>query len=257
MGAALKMAAVNTSDIVDTVKSGGSSTKLLVALKAAGLVEMLRGSGPFTVFAPSDEAFKKLPNGAFDGLLKPENKGELIRILKYHAIAGRVTSKDLAGKKIKRKSVDGAELSIDATVGVTVNKVKVKCSEIEASNGVIYAVDTMLIPPMASLPAKAAIAAAFCRSGQKSSVSVAPQRVLSNPNLGEADLSHKFTIGQTVHVAPSKAHNAVSGDYEVRHLMPASDYQVEPRYRIKNLAERHERVVTESDLTLAQETANR
>jgi len=69
-------------------------------------------------------------------------------------------------------------------------------------------------------------------------------------------LSHKFTIGQTVHLAPSNVRKAIAGDYEVCHLMPASDYQSEPRYRVKNLAERHERVVTESDLTLPQETAN-
>jgi hypothetical protein len=82
------------------------------------------------------------------------------------------------------------------------------------------------------------------------------RRVLSNPNLEEADLSHKFTIGQMVHLAPSNSRNAVAGNYEVRNLMPPSDYQSEPRYRIKNMAERHERVVTESDLTLLQETAN-
>ncbi len=73
-----------------------------------------------------------------------------------------------------------------------------------------------------------------------------------NSNLEGADLSHKFAIGQTVHFAPSRAHNAIAGNYEVRHIMPSSDYQVEPRYRIKNIAERHERVVTESDLTPRQ-----
>ncbi len=78
MSAALKMAAANTPDIVDTVQSGGSYTKLLTALKAAGLVDTLRGAGPFTVFAPSNEAFKKLPVGAFDGLLKPESRDELV-----------------------------------------------------------------------------------------------------------------------------------------------------------------------------------
>ena len=77
-----------------------------------------------------------------------------------------------------------------------------------------------------------------------------------NSKLEEEVLSHKFTIGQTVHLAPSNTRKAVAGDYEVRYLMPASDYQSEPRYRIKNLAERHERVVTESDLTLPQETVN-
>ena len=82
------------------------------------------------------------------------------------------------------------------------------------------------------------------------------REVLLNPNLEEADLSHKFTIGQTVHLAPNNTRNAIAGDYEVRHLMPASDYQFEPRYRIKNLSERHERVVTESDLMLPGESVN-
>ncbi len=149
MSAALKMAAVSTHDIVDTVQSHGSYTKYLAALKAAGIAEILKGTGPFTVFAPSDEAFKKLPVGAFDGLLKPENKDELVRILKYHAIAGRVTSNTLAGKKFNRKSMEGAELLLDGTAGMTVNKVKVTGSELEASNGIIHAIDTVLIPPKA------------------------------------------------------------------------------------------------------------
>jgi len=143
------MAAVDTHDIMDTVQSNGAYTRFLEALKAAGLVATLKGAGPFTVFAPSDEAFKKLPMGAFEGLLKPENKDELVRILKYHAIAGRVTSNMLAGKKFNRKSVEGAELSLDGTTGVTVNKVKVRGSEIEASNGIIHAIDSVLMPPEA------------------------------------------------------------------------------------------------------------
>jgi uncharacterized surface protein with fasciclin (FAS1) repeats len=147
--AARNIAEADGRDIVDTVQRNGAYTKLLAALKAAGLEQTLRGSGPFTVFAPSDEAFKKLPVGAFDGLLKPESRNDLVRILKYHAIAGRVTTKELAGKKYNRKSVDGAELSLDGTAGVTVNKVKVAGSEIEASNGVIHAIDSLLIPPEA------------------------------------------------------------------------------------------------------------
>jgi uncharacterized surface protein with fasciclin (FAS1) repeats len=260
MSAATKMRVAPTQDIVDTAQSSGLYTKLLTALKAAGVLETLKGSGPFTLFAPCDEAFKKFPTGAFEGLLKPTNKGELIRILKYHVIAGRLTSDELAGNTFKRKSVDGAELSIDGTVGLRVNKVKVKGSEIEASNGIIHAVDTVLIPPRASLPAKTAMARTFCRSGQ-TAVSEAPEllspRVALNSIAEEAGLTHKFTIGQTVQVAPSHAHNAVAGNYEIRHLMPTSDYQMEPRYRIRNEAERHERVVTESDLMLPQETANR
>jgi len=149
MSAALKMAAANTQDIVDTVQSSGLYTKLLAALKAAGLVETLRGAGPFTVFAPSDEAFRKLPVGAFDGLLKPESRDELVRILKYHAIAGRVTLRELDCKKFNRKSVEGAELLLDGTVGVRVNKAKVTGSEIEASNGIIHAIDSVPIPPKA------------------------------------------------------------------------------------------------------------
>ena len=121
----------------------------MTALKAAGLEETLRGAGPFTVFAPSDEAFKKLPVGAFDGLLKPESKDELVRILKYHAIAGRVTLSELDCKKFNRKSVEGAELLLDGTVGVRVNKAKVTGSEIEASNGIIHAIDSVLMPPKA------------------------------------------------------------------------------------------------------------
>jgi uncharacterized surface protein with fasciclin (FAS1) repeats len=147
MSTALKMAAANTQDIVDTVQSSGSYTKFLMALKATGLVETLRGAGPFTVFAPSDEAFKKLPVGAFDGLLKPESRDELVRILKYHTIAARVTSRELDCKKFNRRSIEGAELLLDGTVGVRVNKAKVTGSEIEASNGIVHAIDSVLIPP--------------------------------------------------------------------------------------------------------------
>ncbi len=148
MSAALKLASTKTPNIVDTVRTNGLHTKFLTALKAAGLLETLTGAGPFTVFAPSDEAFKKLPTGAFDGLLKPANRGELIRILNYHAIPGELRSSDLAGKKVRRKSIDGAELSLDGTAGITVNK-KAAGSGIEASNGVVYVIDTMLIPPNA------------------------------------------------------------------------------------------------------------
>jgi len=147
--AARNMADANGHDIVETIQGNGSYSKLLTALKAAGLVETLKGSGPFTFFAPSDEAFKKLPVGAFDGLLKPESKDELVRMLKYHAIAGRVTSKELAGKKYNRKSVEGSELSLDGAGGVTVNKVMTAGSEIEASNGVIHAINSVLMPPKA------------------------------------------------------------------------------------------------------------
>jgi uncharacterized surface protein with fasciclin (FAS1) repeats len=149
VNATLNTHVVNSQDIVDKFQRNGSYTKLVAALTATGLMEALRVGGPLTVFAPSDTAFAKLPRGAFDGLLKPENRGELARILKYHAISGRVTLSELAGKKFRRRSVEGAELSLDGTVGVTVNRVKVTGSEIEASNGVIHSIDTVLVPPEA------------------------------------------------------------------------------------------------------------
>ena len=151
MSTALKTAAAKTQDIVDIVQSSGSYTKLLKALETAGLVETLRGAGPFTVFAPSDEAFKKLPVGAFEGLLKPKSRHELVRLLKYHVIAKRVTLGELDCKKFSRKSVEGAELLLDGTAGVRVNKAKVTGSENEATNGVVYAIDGVLVPPEAEL----------------------------------------------------------------------------------------------------------
>ncbi len=251
---------INTWDIVDAIQSITLSHKFLAALKAAGLVETLRRRGPFTVFAPSDEAFEKLPRGAFDGLLKPKNKDDLVHILKYHAVDGRLSSDEFAGKKFRRKSLEGAELSLDGTAGVTVNKVKVTGSGIEVSNGVIHTIDTVLVPPKADHRQEAArLPGVFC-PGQ-TSASAGAEKLLSryiafNPNLEEADLSHKFAVGQTVHFAPSRGHDAISGNYLVCHLMPASDYQDEPRYRIKNAAERHERVVTESDLKPREQTAD-
>ncbi len=148
MSAAEKIS-ITTCDIVDTIQSNASSSQFLAALKAAGLLETLRRAGPFTIFAPSNEAFKKLPKGAFDGLLKPENKDDLVHILKYHAIDGRLRSDEFAGKKFKRKSLEGAELTLDGTAGVTVNKVKVTGSGIEVSNGIVHAIDTVLVPPKA------------------------------------------------------------------------------------------------------------
>ena len=149
MRAAPKMVAKKTLDIVDTIQCNGSYSKFLAALKATGLDEDLRAAGPFTLFAPSDVAFNKLPTGAFNGLLQPENRDDLVHILKYHAVAGRLGSDELAGKTFKRKSVEGGELSLDGTAGVTVNRVKVMGSEIETSNGVIHAIDTVLVPPKA------------------------------------------------------------------------------------------------------------
>jgi len=140
--------AADRTDIVQTAISNGSFKTLVAAVKAAGLVETLKGSGPFTVFAPTDEAFAKLPGGTVENLLKPENKKQLVAILTYHVVPGKVMSKDIAGKKTMAKSVEGEEISIDATNGVKVDNAKVVKADVEASNGVIHVIDTVIMPKM-------------------------------------------------------------------------------------------------------------
>lgn len=134
-------------DIVATAVKAGSFKTLVAAVKAAGLAATLEGTGPFTVFAPNDDAFAKLPKATLDDLLKPENKTKLTAILTYHVVSGKVMSKSLAGKATKTKSVQGAELSIDATKDVMVENAKVVKADIETSNGVIHVIDTVLMPP--------------------------------------------------------------------------------------------------------------
>ena len=145
---ALTLAATNAraADIVDTAVSAGSFKTLVAAAQAAGLVETLKGAGPFTVFAPTDEAFAKLPAGTVENLLKPENKKSLVTILTYHVVPGKVMSKDIAGKKLKPKSVEGSQISIDSTSGVKVDSAKVLKADIEASNGVIHVIDSVIMP---------------------------------------------------------------------------------------------------------------
>lgn len=142
----LSISAVKAADIVDTAISAGSFKTLATALKAAGLVDTLKGTGPFTVFAPTDDAFAKLPAGTVEGLLKPENKKQLVSILTYHVIPGQVMSKDLAGKTMMAKTVEGGQLSIDATKGVKVDGANVTKADIVASNGVIHVIDSVLMP---------------------------------------------------------------------------------------------------------------
>src|SRR5271157_5806957 len=129
-------------DIVDTAVKAGSFTTLVAALKAAGLVDTLKGAGPFTVFAPNDAAFAKLPKGTVEDLLKPENKAKLVSILTYHVVSRKVMSKDIAGKELKEKSVQGSEISINAKKNVMIEKAKVVKADIVASNGVIHVIDT-------------------------------------------------------------------------------------------------------------------
>ena len=134
-------------DIVDTAVNAGSFTTLVAAVQAAGLEETLRGEGPFTVFAPTDEAFAALPEGTLDALLLPENKDKLTGILTYHVVAGKTKSKELAGKTLTVATVNGAELAIDGTDGVTVGGASVVNADVWASNGVIHVIDAVLLPP--------------------------------------------------------------------------------------------------------------
>jgi uncharacterized surface protein with fasciclin (FAS1) repeats len=149
MNAAPNVDVLNHQDILQAVGGKGGFKTFLAAVKAAGLTDTLKGSGPFTLFIPSDEAFKKLPDGTLDRWFKPENKAEVGRMVTYHTISGSLPLADLMGKKFNRKSVEGAELAIDGTSGVMVNKAKVVKSEISASNGVIHVIDSVLTPPKA------------------------------------------------------------------------------------------------------------
>jgi len=135
-----------THDIVDTAVAAGSFTTLVAAVTAAGLVDTLKGEGPFTVFAPSDDAFAKLPAGTVDDLVKPENKDKLSAILTLHVLAGKVLAADIAGKTLTPASVNGEVLSVEGTDGVTVNGAKVVSADIECKNGVIHVIDTVLLP---------------------------------------------------------------------------------------------------------------
>ncbi len=135
-----------TNNIVDTAVAAGSFTTLVAAVKAAGLVETLNGKGPFTVFAPSDTAFAKLPAGTVEDLVKPENKAKLAKILTLHVLPGAIMAKDVAGKRMSQKSVQGEELQVDGTDGVTVSGSKVSSADIACSNGVIHVIDTVIMP---------------------------------------------------------------------------------------------------------------
>ncbi|CAE7162108.1 unnamed protein product [Symbiodinium microadriaticum] len=134
-------------DIVDTAVSAGQFNTLVAAVQAAGLVETLKGEGPFTVFAPTDEAFAALPEGTVENLLKPENKDQLVAVLTYHVVPGKIMSADIAGKSSQVASVQGSNLSVDATMGgVKVDQATVVTADIETDNGVIHVIDQVVLP---------------------------------------------------------------------------------------------------------------
>ncbi len=148
LAAAPTMAAMHErpKDIVDTAIGAGSFGTLVTALQAADLVDTLKGKGPFTVFAPTDEAFAKLPEGTLDNLLKPENKEKLKGILTYHVVSGKVMAADVV-KLDSAKTVHGGTLTIRMqNGGVMVDDAKVVQTDIAASNGVIHVIDTVVMP---------------------------------------------------------------------------------------------------------------
>jgi uncharacterized surface protein with fasciclin (FAS1) repeats len=135
-------------DIIDVAVGAGSFNTLAAALTAAGLVDTLKGNGPFTVFAPTDAAFAKLPAGTVENLLKPENRSQLVSILTYHVVPGDIRANQLLGKVTPARTVQGARVSVNGTVGrVRVNGVNVVSADVLASNGVIHVIDTVLMPP--------------------------------------------------------------------------------------------------------------
>lgn len=134
-------------DIVDTAIDAGSFNTLVAAVQAADLVTTLKGEGPFTVFAPTDEAFAKLPAGTVESLLQPENMAQLQAVLTYHVVPGKVMSADLAGQRLNAATVQGSEVTIDArSGGVMVDGATVVAADVEATNGVIHVIDTVILP---------------------------------------------------------------------------------------------------------------
>ena len=133
-----------TKDIIDNAVNSADHTTLVAAVKAADLVTTLKGAGPFTLFAPTNAAFAKLPAGTVEGLLKPESKATLTKILTYHVVAGKVMAADVKAGKVK--TVQGGELEIATKDGVTVNGAKVIKTDIVGKNGVIHVIDTVVLP---------------------------------------------------------------------------------------------------------------
>ncbi len=141
--------AANAANIVETAVNAGQFKTLVAAVQAADLGGALSGPGPFTVFAPTDEAFAKLPAGTVEDLLKPENRDKLIAVLKYHVVSGKVMAADVAGKKTNVATLQGSDINVDATSGsVMINDATVTAADIQASNGVIHVIDKVILPRM-------------------------------------------------------------------------------------------------------------
>lgn len=149
VSALLWMGTAHAADIVDTIATTPNLTTFASALKAAGMGDTLKGKGPLTVFAPTDEAFKRLTANSLTNLMKPENKDQLVKLLNFHILAGKVTEKDMSGKMYKVKTLSGKEVEIDADdpgEGIRINKAKVTTGDIAADNGVIHVINRVLLP---------------------------------------------------------------------------------------------------------------
>ena len=133
-------------DIVDTALANEQFSTLVAAVQAAGLVDTLKGDGPFTVFAPTNDAFAKLPAGTVENLLKPENKDQLVAVLTYHVLPGKVMAADIVGKTLSTATVQGSMVDIKATNGVMIDGATVTAADIETTNGVIHVIDTVILP---------------------------------------------------------------------------------------------------------------
>jgi uncharacterized surface protein with fasciclin (FAS1) repeats len=145
--AAPEPAPAATGDIVDVAAGNPAFSTLVTAVGAAGLADTLKSAGPFTVFAPTNDAFAKLPAGTVENLLKPENKAQLVAVLTYHVVPGKVMAASLAGKTTTVATVQGGNVTVDGMDGVKVNGAKVITADVPASNGVIHAIDTVIMPP--------------------------------------------------------------------------------------------------------------
>ena len=138
--------AARAKDLIETAQDAGTFTILLAAVKATGLTPILTGKGPITLFAPTDDAFSKLPRATLEGLFKPDNKEKLKDILTYHIVMGRVTSRDVLGKRLEAATAEGGSLLIDGNRGIQVDDAKVIKADIVADNGFIHVIDTVVIP---------------------------------------------------------------------------------------------------------------
>jgi uncharacterized surface protein with fasciclin (FAS1) repeats len=146
---ALSSIAAKAADIVDIAASDENFSTLVTAVKAAGLVDTLKGEGPFTVFAPTNDAFAKLPEGTVENLLKPENKDQLVAVLTYHVVPGKVTRKGNVGSRMEANTVEGDPVIVDLTyAGPKVNEAKITKADVMADNGVIHVIDEVILPPM-------------------------------------------------------------------------------------------------------------